>query len=224
MEGPQKLNKTESDMNEARGKLTEAMKKVAEAQRQMEDQLFTDDDQRKQVEREFNAARETAKTLKNTVESLQVQRKIFRAYEYPQNMENKVQARENAILEVQKAKVAARSELQQKQEEATKQKDLIDRHTRRIDDLKQRHRPLRAARPGRRDHHLRRPRQQPHLLRPADQGRLGVVRQQHDDDHPGPSAFEIDFNIAEEYRGRSSKARRRTSRSKASPGCAWPAS
>ena len=91
----------------------------------------------RQIERELGAAKETARTLRNTVDSLGVQRKIFRAYEYPQNMENKVLAVENATLEVQKATVAAKSELQQKQEEVTKQKDLIERHTRRINDLKQ---------------------------------------------------------------------------------------
>src|SRR5688500_5457169 len=135
MEGPQKLNKTDTEMNDARGKLAEATKKAAETQRKMEDELFTDEDQRKQLEREYAAARDTAQTLKTTVESLQVQRKIFRAYEYPQNMENKVEAVKNAELEVAKAEVAAKSEYQQKMEEVIKQKDLIERHTRRIADL-----------------------------------------------------------------------------------------
>jgi RND family efflux transporter MFP subunit len=202
MEGPQKLNKTESDMNEARGKHAEAMKKVAEAQRQMEDQLFTDDDQRKQVEREFNAAKETAKTLKNTVESLQIQRKIFRAYEYPQNMENKQLAQENAVLEVAKAKVAAKSELQQKQEEATKQKDLIERHTRRVADLKQ---DIERC-------ELKAPTDGIIIYGDPDNNRIYYGQQIKVGSEwygsntimtiPDLSAFEIDFNIAEEYRGR----------------------
>jgi HlyD family secretion protein len=202
MEGPQKLNKTEADMNEARGKLTEATKKQAEAQRQMEDQLFTDDDQRKQVEREFNAAKETARTLKNTVDSLAVQRKIFRAYEYPQNMENKVQAVENATLEVEKAKVAAKSELQQKQEEATKQKDLIERHTRRIDDLKK---DIERC-------ELRAPVDGIIIYGDPDNNRIYYGQQIKVGSEwygsntimtiPDLSAFEIDFQIAEEYRGR----------------------
>ena len=202
MEGPQKLNKTETDMNEARGKLTEAQKKLAEAQRQMEDQLFTDEDQRKQVEREHNAAKETARTLKNTVESLAVQRKIFRAYEYPQNMENKVQAVENATLEVQKATVAAKSELQQKQEEATKQKDLIERHTRRINDLKQ---DIERC-------ELKAPVDGIIIYGDPDNRRIYYGQQIKVGSEwygsntimtiPDLSAFEIDFNIAEEYRGR----------------------
>lgn len=202
MEGPQKLNKTDTDMNEARGKLAEAMKKVAEAQRQMQDELFTDEEQRKQLEREYNNARETARTLKNTVESLVVQRKIFRAYDYPQNMENKVQARENAILEVQKAKVAATSELQQKKEEATKQKDLIDRHTRRIEDLK---RDIERC-------ELKAPVDGIIIYGDPDNNRVYYGQQIKVGSEwygsntimtiPDLSAFEIDFNIAEEYRGR----------------------
>lgn len=202
MEGPQKLNKTETDMNEARGKLSEAQKKAAEAQRQMEDQLFTDDEQRKQVEREHNAAKDTARTLKNTVDSLAVQRKIFRAYEYPQNMENKQQARENAVLEVQKAKVSAKSEFQQKNEEATKQKDLIDRHTRRIDDLK---RDIDRC-------ELRAPIDGIIIYGDPDNNRFYYGQQIKVGSEwygsntimtiPDLSAFEIDFNIAEEYRGR----------------------
>lgn len=202
MEGPQKLNKTDTDTNEARGKLAEAMKKVAEAQRQMQDELFTDEEQRKQLEREYNNARETAQTLKNTVESLAVQRKIFRAYEYPQNMENKVQARENAVLEVQKAEVAAKSELQQKKEEATKQKDLIDRHTRRIEDLKK---DIERC-------ELKAPVDGIIIYGDPDNNRIFYGQQIKVGSEwygsntimtiPDLSAFEIDFNIAEEYRGR----------------------
>jgi RND family efflux transporter MFP subunit len=202
MEGPQKLNKTETDMNEARGKLTEAQKKLAEAQRQMEDQLFTDDEQRKQVEREFNSAKETTRTLRNTVDSLGVQRKIFRAYEYPQNMENKVLALENATLEVQKATVAAKSELQQKQEEVTKQKDLIERHTRRINDLKQdiERCELRAPIDGIIIYG------DPDNQRSYYRQQIKVGSEWYGSNTimtiPDLSAFEIDFQIAEEYRGR----------------------
>lgn len=202
MEGPQKLNKTESDMNDARGKLGEAQKKLAEAHRQMDDQLFTDEDQRKQVERELSAAKDTARTLKNMVDSLAVQRKIFRAYEYPQNMETKQQATENAILEVQKAQVASKSEFQQKQEEATKQKDLIDRHTRRIADLKQ---DIERC-------ELRAPVDGIIIYGDPDNNRMFYGQQIKVGSEwygsntimtiPDLSAFEIDFNIAEEYRGR----------------------
>jgi RND family efflux transporter MFP subunit len=202
MEGPQKLNKTESDMNEARGKLAEATKKVTEAQRKMEDELFSDEDGRKQLEREFESARDNARTLKNTVESLQVQRKIFRAYEYPQNMETKQQAVKNSELEVQKARVAAKSEYQQKLEEVTKQKDLIERNARRIADLKQdiSRCELRAPVDGIIIYG------DPENQRSYYRAQIKVGSDWYGSNTimtiPDLSAFEVEFEIAEEYRGR----------------------
>ena len=202
MEGPQKLNKTDTEMNDARSKLAEATKKAAETQRKMEDELFTDEDQRKQLEREYAAARDTAQTLKTTVESLQVQRKIFRAYEYPQNMENKVEAVKNAELEVAKAEVAAKSEYQQKMEEVIKQKDLIERHSRRIADLQ---RDITRC-------ELRAPVDGIIIYGDPDNNRVFYGQQIKVGSEwygsntimtiPDLSAFEIDFQIAEEYRGR----------------------
>jgi multidrug efflux pump subunit AcrA (membrane-fusion protein) len=201
MEGPQKLNKTESDMNEARGKLTEAQKKLSEAQRKLDDELFSDEEQRRAITNEFEAARENARTLKNTVESLIVQRKIFRAYEYPSNMKNKMFAVENAELEVKKAEVAAKNELQQKKEEVQKQKDIIERQTRQLNDLKEEitRCELRAPVDG--------------LVVYGDpDGRIFYGQQIQVGSEwygsntimtiPDLSAFEIDFQIAEEYRGR----------------------
>ena len=201
MEGPQKLNKTESDMNEARGKLAEAQKKLGEAQRKLEDELFSDEDQRRMLTREYEAALENSRTLRNTVESLVVQRKIFRAYEYPSNMKNKKFAVENAQLEVDKAKVAAKNELQQKREEVQKQKDIIERQSRLVEDLKDQitRCELRAPVDG--------------LVVYGDpDGRIFYGQQIQVGSEwygsntimtiPDLSAFEIDFQIAEEYRGR----------------------
>lgn len=201
MEGPQKLNKTETDMNDSRGKLAEAVKKQAEAQRKLEDELFSDEDQRRVLTREFDMSRENVRTLKNTVDSLMVQRKIFRAYEYPQNMKNKSYAVENAVLEVKKAKVAAENELQQKKEEVQKQRDIIDRQTRLVNDLKLQIQrcELRAPVDG--------------LVIYGDPEnryyggqQIQVGSQWYGSNTimtiPDLSAFEIDFNIAEEYRGR----------------------
>jgi RND family efflux transporter MFP subunit len=168
----------------------------------MEDELFSDEDGRKQLEREFESSRENARTLKNTVESLQVQRKIFRAYEYPQNMETKQQAVKNAELEVQKARVAAKSEYQQKVEEVTKQKDLIERHTRRINDLKQdiSRCELRAPVDGIIIYG------DPENQRSYYRMQIKVGSEWYGSNTimtiPDLSAFEVEFEIAEEYRGR----------------------
>jgi multidrug efflux pump subunit AcrA (membrane-fusion protein) len=203
MEGPQKLNKTESDMNESKGKLSESQKKLTEARQKLDDELFSDEDQRRVLTREFDMASENVRTLRNTVESLQVQRKIFRAYEYPQNMKNKKYAVENAELEVKKAEVAAKNELQQKKEEAQKQKDIIERHSRTAQDLRDQ-----IARCE-----LRAPADGLVIYGEAGENRYYFGGQQIQVGSewygsntimtiPDLSAFEIDFNIAEEYRGR----------------------
>ena len=202
MEGPQKLNKTESDMNESKGKLGEAQKKLTEAKTKLADELFSDEDQRRMLNREFEMASENVRTLRNTVDSLQVQRKIFRAYEYPQNMKNKKYAVENAELEVKKAEVASKNELQQKKEEVQKQRDIIERLTRQTNDLRQQITRCELRAPadglviygeGENRYFYGGPQVQVGSEWYGSQTIMTI---------PDLSAFEIDFNIAEEYRGR----------------------
>ncbi len=50
---------------------------------------------------------ETVRTTQGTIEGL-MQQRIFRAYDYPQNMDAKKKAWENAKLEVEKARVEAK--------------------------------------------------------------------------------------------------------------------
>ncbi len=137
LEGPKKLNELETAINDARGKLTTAQKTLSEAQKKMEDQLFVEDDQRKGIEREVSAAKDQAESLKKMVETQTMQQKIFRRYDYPQTIRTKEAALENAILEVEKTNVQARSEVLQKEQEFAKQKDIIARLTREIKDLEE---------------------------------------------------------------------------------------
>ncbi len=135
LEGPKKLNELETAINDARGKLTTAQKTLADAKKKMEDQLFVEDDQRKGVEKEVTAAKEQAESLKKLVDTQLMQQKIFRRYDYPQSIRTKAAALDNALLEVEKARVQASSEVHQKEEEVAKQRDIITRLTREIADL-----------------------------------------------------------------------------------------
>ena len=135
LEGPKKLNELETAINDARGKLTTAQKTLADAQKKLEDQLFVEDDQRKGVEKEVAAAKEQAESLKKLVDTQVMQQKIFRRYDYPQSIRTKDAALDNSILEVEKARVQASSEVHQKEEEVAKQRDTITRLTREIADL-----------------------------------------------------------------------------------------
>jgi HlyD family secretion protein len=135
LEGPKKLNELETAINDARGKLTTAQKTLGESQKKRDDQLFIEDDQRKGVEKEVTAAKEQADSLKKMVDTQVLQQKIFRRYDYPQSIRTKAAALDNAILEAEKARVQASSEVHQKEEEVAKQRDIITRLTREIDDL-----------------------------------------------------------------------------------------
>lgn len=135
LEGPKKLNEFETAINDTRGKLTTATKSLTEAQNQMKDQLFIEDDQRKILERDARNAKEIVDSLKKAIDTTMLQRKIFRRYDYPQNLKSKGQAWENAKLEVEKAVVAAKSEMSQKEQELAKINDMIARLTREIADL-----------------------------------------------------------------------------------------
>jgi hypothetical protein len=69
-------------------------------------------------------------SLQKVVKNTEEQRKLFRAYSYPQDLKSKQQALKNAELEVEKARTNAKSEMLQKQADLTKAKSAIDRITR----------------------------------------------------------------------------------------------
>jgi multidrug resistance efflux pump len=135
LEAPKKLTDLESSLNDARTKLGEATKKVQEAQIRLDDEMFTEEDQRKNLENEVKNAKEIARTGQKTVDGLLMQRKIFRAYDYPQSLATKKAAVENAVLELAKAKVSAENENNQKEAEVAKQQDIIKRLNREIEQL-----------------------------------------------------------------------------------------
>lgn len=135
LEGPKKLNELDRSINEARGKAADAQKIVAEAQAKIDDGLFSEEEQKKALERELADAEQSYVTFRKSVDAFILQRKIFRAYEYPQSMKTKRQAVESARMEVEKAKVTAENELNQKQADVAKVTDQITRLKRQIASL-----------------------------------------------------------------------------------------
>ena len=135
LEAPKKLTELESSINEMRGKHTDAVKKVQEAQQRLDDEMFNEENQRKTMETELHNAKENARTLQKSVDGLLLQRKIFRAYDYPQSMATKKSAVSNAELELAKSRVSADNEINQKEAEVAKQNDIITRLNREIETL-----------------------------------------------------------------------------------------
>ena len=135
LEGPKKLNELEGAINDARTKYNAALKTMDEVQRKLDDQLFNEDSEKAALEKELQLAKETLASTKKIVDTNILQQKIFRRYDYPQSIRTKTQAVENASLEHEKAKVAARSEVSQKEAELNKVKDQITRLTREVERL-----------------------------------------------------------------------------------------
>lgn len=134
-EGPKKLSDLETAANEIRGKLDTAAKTLAEAQAKINGELFIEEDKRKDLEREVRTAHDSHAAFKKAYDNAKIQRKTYRAYDYPQSLKSKQQAVENAELDLEKAKVQAKSSVLQKEAEVAKIKDQIMRIEREIKTL-----------------------------------------------------------------------------------------
>lgn len=135
LDGPKKLNDLETSINENRGKLTTADKTLVDAKQKLDDGLFSEEAEQKNLQRQLSDAQENSRTLKKTLDSLVLQRKIFRQYDYPQTLDSKHQAVEGANTEVTKALVSGRNDVNQKQAALAKTDDTIRRLNREINDL-----------------------------------------------------------------------------------------
>ena len=127
MEGPKKLAESDNLISDTRTKMTTATKTLSDAQAKLSGEIFIEEKDRPALEKELNNAKVAANTSRTTYESALRARKSFRAYDYPQSMRVKQAAVENAKLDLERAEVAAKSELLQKQAEAAKIREQIVR-------------------------------------------------------------------------------------------------
>jgi HlyD family secretion protein len=126
-EGPKKLSDLENASNDIRAKLQTAAKTLAEVQQKLNGELFIEEDKKKDLDREVRIAKEGFDGLKKSLDNAMVQRKTYRAYDYPQSIKSKEQAVENAELDLAKAETQAKSSVLQKEAEVAKVKDQIMR-------------------------------------------------------------------------------------------------
>ena len=134
-EGPKKLSDLETAANDIRTKLQTAAKTLVEAQAKINGELFIEEDKKKDLEREVRIAKESHDGLKKSLDNAVAQRKIYRAYDYPQSMRSKEQAVANAELDLEKAAQQAKSQVLQKEAEVLKVKDQIARLERECNNL-----------------------------------------------------------------------------------------
>jgi HlyD family secretion protein len=134
LDAPKQLNTIGKDMIEARTKLADAQHEADLVQQKLDDELF-EEDQRTLLEQQLASHNEALNTAKGTIDALVQQKRIFRAYDYPQNMDAKIKALKNAKLEVEKARVEAKSALTQKTSDVAKVTEQVARQQRTIDML-----------------------------------------------------------------------------------------
>lgn len=202
MEGPKRLAELDSQINDAQSKCTAAGKALAEAQAKLDGELFMEEAQRKPLEKEVANAKMAADTARKTSDTTMLARKSYRAYDYPQNLRVKTAAVDNATIDLEKAEVQANSEILQKQAEEARVKEQINRLTRDITNLED---SINKC-------ELRAPVDGLVIYGDPNQGYYGGNREIKVGTDwyggntlmtiPDLSAFEVDFRIPEEMRGR----------------------
>lgn len=136
LEAPKKINELDTQISDAQEKLASATKRLDEAKGKIDEQISISDEERRGLDREVSDAAETVTTLTKRIDTLKQQKKIFRAYEYPQTLKTRRQAVENARLDVEKANVEAVGAMNQKDAEVLKVQGQIRNLQRTVDDLK----------------------------------------------------------------------------------------
>jgi len=135
LEGPKRLNELEAAITDARAKHNAKIKELGEAQKRIDEQLFTDEQQRKVLDKDLLDTKNAVEMMAKAVETGVLQQKTYRRYDYPQNLTAKKQAVETAQLDLEKARVAATSEVNQKEQELAKVNDTIRNLTEQIAEL-----------------------------------------------------------------------------------------
>jgi HlyD family secretion protein len=136
LEAPQQFKTLEAATAQAREKLVKAEQTLSEARRKAQDEMFIEEEQKKALEQQVVAAKDAAKAERKGLDAALLQQKMFKAYDYPRTYESKKQAVANAELDLAKARVAARSQMLQKDASLAHIKDNSRRLTREIEEQK----------------------------------------------------------------------------------------
>ncbi|HVT81060.1 MAG TPA: hypothetical protein VHM90_10420 [Phycisphaerae bacterium] len=135
IEAPKKLSEFENQLNESRTKLSDATKKKTEAQSQLDEKLLDEGEEKKSMEQQIDLQKQTISSLQKVQAALESERKLYKAYTYPQDIKSKQQALANAQLEVTKAQTTASSEMLQKEADVKKARSLMDHYAAEIKEI-----------------------------------------------------------------------------------------
>jgi multidrug resistance efflux pump len=135
LDGPKKLNELEAAITESRSKHNTRLKEMTDVQKSIDEQMFVEESQRKVLDKQLSDAKLAVEQGQKAVDTVVQQLKTFKRYHYPQELNAKRQAVETSKLDLEKARVSARSEVNQKEQEVAKIKDMIRRLTDEIKEL-----------------------------------------------------------------------------------------
>jgi HlyD family secretion protein len=127
LEAPKRFKDLESGSSTARQKVAEAETACTETRRKADEDLFVEEEQRQNLEKQMASSGDAVKAAQTALASAVLQQKMFRAYEYPEGLQAKQQAVTNADLELAKTRVSAESSKLQKEDELKRAKERIKR-------------------------------------------------------------------------------------------------
>lgn len=208
LDGPKRFREMEGQTNASRKGLEDANKALRDAQAKADEEMFVDEAQQENLEKQITAARSQVKSAAKGVEVAVLAHKMFKTYDYPQQLKAKQQAVDNAQLSLKKSQVSAQSSMVSRQAELGQIRDHIKRMT---NDIKRQEKdkakcivaaPIDGmviygdAGSGGRNHYYGN----------SSNGEVKVGNEYYQGNTimhiPDCSSFEIDISIGEEYRGR----------------------
>lgn len=136
LDAPKRFKDMEAQANTARKNIDDATKNLADARTRLDEEQSGDETQRATMEKQVVTAQESLRLAKKSLATLGVEQKMYKGYDYPRDLDDRRQAVANAQLDLEKAKVAAKSQLLQKEAELGRVKDQITRLTKDLTDLR----------------------------------------------------------------------------------------
>lgn len=199
---PKKLNELDTAINEARTKQSDQSKKRIDLQTQL-DQMLSEGSEKVTLQNNLSLAKQQETSMRRALQNVEDQRKVFRAYNYPQDLKTKQGLVDKAFVDVEKAKVNAENNVLAKKADAQRIRNSIIRMQSNIKQYDEMIAKATAYAPT--DGLVFYGGQDPRYgSMPADQIRVGAdwYSQYPIMSIPDLSSFAVDVPIAEVYRGR----------------------
>ena len=127
LDAPKAFRDLENRTTVAHKAVLDAEKALRDSQTKRDEQMSTDEEQVKAVEAQIATAKEALRQAKRNLDATAVERKMYKAYDYPRDLEARKQQVERSELDLTKARVAAESNMLSRQAELNHAKYNVTR-------------------------------------------------------------------------------------------------